>query len=850
MAELLPISSPLSAERKLDVVFVHGLGGDPITTWRSGTDENTSWPHWLALEFGPQIGVWSLGYAAAPTKWEGVRVPFFGNKDPDAGAAMSLPRRAENALDRLVVAGIGQRPVCFITHSLGGLLVKNILRKAADSVSAPEQLQVVEQCRGVLFLATPHHGSRLADVANAFRFYFPTVSTLDLKDNDDHLMDLYEWYRSYAPSHQILTRSYYENKVTKGVVIVVSRSSADPGVTGETARRPTPLDQDHLEISKPRNQQDQAYIGSTTMIRQILRGGFFQEDASSLAEVPHSLASLAFSLDPRPYSQITQNPKSSGSEVLCSPEDCHPKIFISYSHDNKEHCAAVLSFAQRLRSDGFDALIDRFVQGTPIQGWPRWMLNQLENADFIILVCTKTYYRRFRGIDHSGMGKGVDFEGAIITNELYYLKSSSQRFVPVFVSSGDIDHIPEPLRHFNSYRADTDYDALTDFLSGNSGVEPVGLGPAPTRKKEKGNLTYPSSSLIPPKDSRRASSINVESTIINYPAPGGTMGEDDLSYIKRSCDRILAAAAAKRCETIVIKGPRKFGKSSLLRRYLTSCRTKGKHVVAINFLGYEDKVLSDYSRFLTRLGADLARRLKNVRLQNSLVEQDEFLNFLEDDLLSSIDKPVVLAFDETDRILQQDYAQDFFSMIRMWHNERSDPTLVWNNVGLALVTCSEPKLFILDPMRSPFNVGEKVLLCPFQLQEVEELNHLHGTPLTITECTKLHSFLGGHPFLTREAFYIIVGPSRTTFQLFIEGSSRDDGPFGDHLRALISNIQLIDGLNQSLIEIISQQAVTRTEDYYRLNGAGIVLKKNNDLVFSNDLYYHFFKRLLVGYGDE
>jgi hypothetical protein len=271
MAELLPISSPLAAERQLDVVFVHGLGGDPIETWRSGTDENTSWPHWLALQFGTQIGVWSLGYAAAPSKWQGF--PFFGGKDPDAGAAMSLPRRAENALDRLVGAGIGQRPLCFITHSLGGLLVKSILRRSADSQFATERLQVVEQCRGVLFLATPHQGSRLADLAGAIKVYLPSVSTLDLKDNDDHLMDLYEWDRSYAPSHHILTRSYYENKETKGVVIVVPRSSADPGVAGETALGNTPLDRDHLEISKPRNRDDQAYIGSTQLIRQILSSG-------------------------------------------------------------------------------------------------------------------------------------------------------------------------------------------------------------------------------------------------------------------------------------------------------------------------------------------------------------------------------------------------------------------------------------------------------------------------------------------------------------------------------------------------------------------------------------------------
>jgi hypothetical protein len=302
MAELLPISSPLAAERQLDVVFVHGLGGDPIATWRSGTDENTSWPHWLALQFGTLIGVWSLGYAAAPSKWQGF--PFFGDKDPDAGAAMSLPRRAENALDRLVGAGIGQRPVCFITHSLGGLLVKSILRRSADSQFAPERLQVVEQCRGVLFLATPHHGSRLADLAGALKVYLPSVSTLDLKDNDDHLMDLYEWYRSYAPSHHILTRSYYEVKGTKAVVIVVPRSSADPGVTGETARGPTPLDRDHLEISKPRNRQDQAYIGSVQMIRQIL-GGETPESGSG-QPVLNSLSKLPVQVpQPAPTNQVT-----------------------------------------------------------------------------------------------------------------------------------------------------------------------------------------------------------------------------------------------------------------------------------------------------------------------------------------------------------------------------------------------------------------------------------------------------------------------------------------------------------------------------------------------------------------
>jgi hypothetical protein len=47
MAVLLPISTDLSHECALDVVFVHGLGGDPLTSCRGGEDASTSWPHWL-----------------------------------------------------------------------------------------------------------------------------------------------------------------------------------------------------------------------------------------------------------------------------------------------------------------------------------------------------------------------------------------------------------------------------------------------------------------------------------------------------------------------------------------------------------------------------------------------------------------------------------------------------------------------------------------------------------------------------------------------------------------------------------------------------------------------------------
>jgi hypothetical protein len=110
-------------------------------------------------------------------------------------------------------------------------------------------------------------------------------------------------------------------------------------------------------------------------------------------------------------------------------------VFISYSHDSEEHREKVLSLSERLRDDGLHTVLDRYVKGTPMQGWPRWMLDQLDAADFVLVVCTETYYRRFRGHEVPSKGKGVDWEGALITQEIYDAKSKTLKFVPVFLSA-------------------------------------------------------------------------------------------------------------------------------------------------------------------------------------------------------------------------------------------------------------------------------------------------------------------------------------------------------------------------------------------------------------------------------
>ncbi len=176
-------------------------------------------------------------------------------------------------------------------------------------------------------------------------------------------------------------------------------------------------------------------------------------------------------------------------QINVTPRDeRRPTVFISYSHDSEAHKEQVLSLSDRLRADGIETRLDQYVTGSPVETWPRWMLNQLDEAKFVLVICTETYYRRFRGKEEPGKGKGVDWEGALITQELYDARFSTDKFVPVLFSSDQERFIPEPLRGRTFYQptiSQAAYDALYDFLLGQAGVEPGEVGELKLKSRRK-----------------------------------------------------------------------------------------------------------------------------------------------------------------------------------------------------------------------------------------------------------------------------------------------------------------------------------------------------------------------------
>ena len=241
MSEVVQVANCGEQGRIGDVVFVHGLNGDPLMTWQLPSDANTFWPKWLGEE-SPTIGVWSLGFEAASSKWN--------------GTTMALVDRATNLLAQLEAFGIGGRPLVFVAHSLGGLVVKQMLRHGED-YGNPKWKRISANTVGVTFLATPHAGSSLATFIRLFGIvYRPTASVEDLREDDPHLRDLNTWYRNNVSNLGIDTLIFRENLKTNGV-LVVPPSTSDPGLQGVV---PIPVDTDHIGICKPTSRKGEVYV--------------------------------------------------------------------------------------------------------------------------------------------------------------------------------------------------------------------------------------------------------------------------------------------------------------------------------------------------------------------------------------------------------------------------------------------------------------------------------------------------------------------------------------------------------------------------------------------------------------
>ncbi|MDF2908284.1 MAG: hypothetical protein K0R34_3605 [Herbinix sp.] len=126
----------------------------------------------------------------------------------------------------------------------------------------------------------------------------------------------------------------------------------------------------------------------------------------------------------------------------------HPKVFISYSHQNAEYENKILEFANHLRSEGIDANIDLYEEA-PADGWPRWMENQINNSNYVLIVSSKSFYEKC--YSESNKSKGISWEVNIVYQHIYVASTINTKFIPVYFDKDEEQYILTPLKSFTFY---------------------------------------------------------------------------------------------------------------------------------------------------------------------------------------------------------------------------------------------------------------------------------------------------------------------------------------------------------------------------------------------------------------
>jgi pimeloyl-ACP methyl ester carboxylesterase len=239
-----------------DVIFVHGLAGNPATTWHPADRPDLFWPELLAIAF-PLVNVWSIGYPAHPSAWGGT-----------SRKTMSLEERATNILALMEARALGKKPLLFVCHSYGGLVAKQMLRSAMDG-SHDNWRDIATKTKGIFFLSTPHSGSDVATFLERLAIVLQTTDIVrELGADEAYLLNLNRWYKENARKEplNIDTKVLYE-KFKTGPLLVVDRASADPGMSGVT---PIAVDEDHVSICKPKSSEAPQVMFLRELVNKVL----------------------------------------------------------------------------------------------------------------------------------------------------------------------------------------------------------------------------------------------------------------------------------------------------------------------------------------------------------------------------------------------------------------------------------------------------------------------------------------------------------------------------------------------------------------------------------------------------
>ena len=337
--------------------------------------------------------------------------------------------------------------------------------------------------------------------------------------------------------------------------------------------------------------------------------------------------------------------------------------------------------------------------------------------------------------------------------------------------------------------------------------------------------------------------------------PSGPVPLDSPLYINRPPLEDLVYKEIKQPGCFIrLKAPRKMGKSSLFNRMIAHAREHNYHTIYLDFREVDETIFTSLDKFLRWLCANASRQLHLVPILDDYWDGDigskvSCKLYFEGYLLKQIEKPVILAMNEINRVLEHpNIAHDFLPMLRFWH-EQTKQNQTWQKLRLVVVHSTE--IYIqLKLNQSPFNVGLAISLPPFTLQQVQDLAAHYGLSRVeeepgVQHLASLHAMVGGHPYLVSLALYHLYR-GEVIFQDLFQAAPTLGGIYRDHLREHLSILQSEPQLASAMQKVVmadesvSLDAITA----YKLESMGLIQLCGNQATPSCKLYRLYFRQQL------
>ena len=299
---------------------------------------------------------------------------------------------------------------------------------------------------------------------------------------------------------------------------------------------------------------------------------------------------------------------------------------------------------------------------------------------------------------------------------------------------------------------------------------------------------------------------------------------------------------------VYIKAPQKMGKTSLIYRILLHTKTLGLNPAQLSFKTADISVFQNIKTFLQWFCTAVSHRVGlhanlNDYWNTCIGSKSSCTLYFQDYLLSKIDRPIVLALDDIDRMFDYpDLLHDVLSLLQSWHEEAAiNP--VWQKLRLVVAHSTEAcvPLRLNQPL---FNVGLPLDLPEFTLEQVSVLAQQYGlaeTELKLNGLETLMSLVGGHPYLVQLALYTL-SQRQHSIEALLHNAPTQAGIYKNHLRQRWDMLQQHPDLWMAFRHVLMKPEGVELDPIlsYHLENMGLVQLTGNRVMLPCQLYRLYF----------